>query len=74
MQFSKISIKTPSFVIKYSTLDGRKICKCCGSRPVQGYVGNGTIIDDLCGKCYRANPEKREHARSPRFMNREGRS
>jgi hypothetical protein len=38
------------------TYKKEELCKCCGKRPIAGYIGNGRYLEDLCRKCWQRNP------------------
>lgn len=74
MQFHRIAkpehSKKPLPNINYSS-----ICKCCNSREVGGYIGNGTVLSDICIKCYRRFSEGKERiSQITQSSNRKGRS
>ncbi len=80
MQFSKLEVK-PRYIkhaLNGSHIEGQKVCKCCQSRPVAGYVvGSGQYLDKLCLKCFRsAGIESKDRAstKAGRTIAKKGRS
>jgi len=74
MQFHRIvksqHVKRPLPHINY-----HPVCKCCETREIGGYIGNGTILTDTCVKCYRRNSESKERmSQRVQSHNRKGRS
>jgi len=76
MQFSRLEIRhtRPAAIKPLYDLDGRRICQCCGDEPVLGYIGNGTLVNNLGAKCYRRRSNDRSASKGPRFYCLEGRS
>jgi len=77
IQFSRLNPPCDKITpqnIKRAHLQSIKLCKCCGIREPGGYIGNGTILNDICSKCFRNKAIGRNQAKMPTFYNREGRS
>lgn len=73
MQFAKIDVK-PRSNPPQPHINYQPVCKCCQTAEVGGYIGNGTVLVDICLKCYRRNRSGKDPARNPTFFNHGGRS
>lgn len=75
IQFTKLVFPRKCQLSKATPhIAGEKLCAHCFSKPVGGYIGNGTVLKDLCAKCFRQFSSGRGRARSPRFNNLGGKS
>jgi len=75
IEFSRLPSKHVHIVPPQPHINYQPVCKCCKSREIGGYIGNGTILTDICVKCYRRYSEGKERAsQKHQSNNRKGRS